>query len=58
MCRDEFSAAVTLLFLSVCESGGSGREEIKNLIHDRDLRHERVNALLLVCIHRDKYETK
>ena len=24
-------------------------------LYDRDLRHERVNALLLVCIHRDIY---
>ena len=29
--------------------------------YDKDLRHERVNALLLACIHRDiflDYETK
>ena len=24
-------------------------------LYDRDLRHERVNALLLVCIHRDTF---
>ena len=44
-----------MLDFFIIKKPGLQNKSMNWFLYDRDLRHERVNALLLVCIHRDIY---